>query len=154
MTPTTGSASPSLVDLPGDRQRLEPLGYRTCVELLTRSRLGRVIYTSGAMPAAQPVSYGMDGDDIIFSTDRGSALDLAVSGAVVAYEVDDIDFDTRDGWSVLAVGQAYRVTEMSRLADLDARIPQSPWNGPLTTTIAIPIMQVTGRRLPNTAPTA
>ena len=105
------------------------------------------------MPAAQPVRYGMDGDDIIFSTDRGSVLDLAVSGAVVAFEVDDIDFATQDGWSVLAVGQAYRVTEMSRLADLDARIPQSPWNGPLTATIAIPIMQVTGRRLLNT-PTA
>ena len=151
MTPvTTGAAQPEPGHRP-DQRRLDPLGYRSCVELLTRARIGRVIYTSGAMPAAQPVTYGIDGDDIIFCTDRGSALDLAVSGAVVAFEADDIDLDTQDGWSVLAVGQAHRVTDPQRLAQLKEQIPRSIWTGPLTTTIAIPITQVTGRRLPTPA---
>ena len=152
MTPvTTDAAGPDAPHRPGQRRRLEPLGYRSCVELLTGARIGRVIYTSAAMPAAQPVTYGIDGDDIIFSTDRGSALDLAVSDAVVAFEADNIDLDTQDGWSVLAVGHAHPVTDPRRLADLGRRIPASIWTGPLTTTIAIPITQVTGRRLANTA---
>jgi nitroimidazol reductase NimA-like FMN-containing flavoprotein (pyridoxamine 5'-phosphate oxidase superfamily) len=128
-------------------RRLEPVGYRSCVRLLAGRHLGRVIYTSGAMPAAQPVAYGIDADEVVFSTDRGSVLDLAVTGAVVAFEVDDIDLDAQDGWSVLAVGQAYRVTDPGRLAALDRRLPRSVWNGPLTTTIAIPLTQLTGRRL-------
>ena len=151
MTPvTTGPVRPAPASRAVQHRRLEPLGYRSCIELLTGRRIGRVVYTSAAMPAAQPVTYGIDNDDIIFCTDRGSVLDLAVSGAVVAFEADDIDDDTQDGWSVLAIGQAYRVTDPKRLADLGHRIPQSTWTGPLTTTIAIPITQVTGRRLPTT----
>ncbi|MGS0684454.1 pyridoxamine 5'-phosphate oxidase family protein [Nakamurella sp. GG22] len=123
------------------------MGYRSCVDLLTGADLGRVIYTSGAMPAAQPVNFGIDHDEIVFSTDQGSALDGAVTGAVVAFEVDDINSDAGDGWSVLAIGQAYPITDIDRLADLDQRIPRSVWTGPRTTTIAIPITQVTGRRL-------
>ncbi|MGS0688059.1 pyridoxamine 5'-phosphate oxidase family protein [Nakamurella sp. GG22] len=151
MPPVTISATRPVPSDP-ERRRLEPLGYRSCVQLLTRGRLGRVIYTSGAMPAAQPVTYGVDGDEVIFHTDRGSALDHAVTGAVVAFEADDIDLNTQDGWSVLAVGQAYSVTDVQRLTALLQTIPRSVWNGPLTTTIAIPITQVTGRRLANTAP--
>ena len=151
---TIGAARTASDDRPVQRRRLEPLGYRSCVDLLTGARIGRVIYTSGAMPAAQPVTYGIDEDDIIFCTDRGSALDVAVSGAVVAFEADDIDLDTQQGWSVLAVGHAHRVTDQQRLADLHVRFPRSIWTGPLTSTIAIPITQVTGRRLPKATPPA
>lgn len=153
MTPdTTTPARLAPDNRPVQRHRLEPLGYRSCLALLAGARIGRVIYTSAAMPAAQPVTFHIDGDDIIFCTDRGSALDLAVGGAVVAFEADDIDVDTQDGWSVLAVGHAQRVTDPQRLAHLNRRIPRSVWTGPLTTTIAIPITQVTGRRLPTAAP--
>lgn len=51
---------------------------------------------------------------------------------------------------MLAVGHAYPVTDTLRLTDLNKRIPRSSWNGPLTTTIAIPITQITGRRLADT----
>jgi nitroimidazol reductase NimA-like FMN-containing flavoprotein (pyridoxamine 5'-phosphate oxidase superfamily) len=151
MTPvTTGPARPAPTHGAVHHRRLQPLGYRSCVELLTGRRIGRVIYTDAAMPAAQPVTYGIDNDDIIFITDQGSVLDRAVSGAVVAFEADDIDDDTQTGWSVLAIGQAYRVTDPERVTDLDRRIPRSTWTGTLTTTIAIPITQITGRRLPTT----
>ena len=144
---TIDAVRPEPNNRPVHRRGLEPLEYRSCLELLTGARIGRVIYTSAAMPAAQPVRYGIDGDDIIFDTDRGSALDRAVSDAVVAFEADSIDVDTEDGWSVLAVGHAHRVTDPQRLADLNQRFPRSVWTGPLTSTIAIPITQVTGRRL-------
>ena len=151
MTTITGTAE----SVPGNRRhqprRPESLGHQSCVELLGRGRLGRVIYTSGAMPAAQPVTYRMDRDEIVFYADRDSVLDLAVAHAVVAFEVDDIDLHDQHGWSVLAVGQAYRVTDIQRLADLDGKIPHSIWNGPVTTILAIPVGQLTGRRVRMTA---
>ena len=147
---TTTAVRPEPDSRPVHRRGPEPLAYRSCVELLTGALIGRVIYTSGAMPDAQPVTYRIDGDDIIFCTERGSALDLAVSGAVVAFEADSIDLDTLAGWSVLAVGHAHRVTDPQRLADLNKRFPRSSSTGPLTTTIAIPITQVAGRRMPTT----
>ena len=104
---TTTAVRPEPDSRPVHRRGLEPLTYRSCLELLTGARIGRVVYTSAAMPAAQPVTYRIDGDDIIFRTDRGSALDLAAGDAVVAFEADNIDVDTQDGWSVLAVGHAH-----------------------------------------------
>jgi hypothetical protein len=126
---------------------LHTLDRGECLRLLEQGVIGRVVYTAGAMPAAQPVNYAMDGDEIIFRTEGGTKMELAVTNAVVAFEIDEIDVATRSGWSVLAVGEAYHVSNPDRLSSLQERIPP-PWAaGRSVYTIAIPTTQLTGRRL-------
>lgn len=133
---------------------LHILDRAECLRLLQQGVIGRVVYTAGAMPAAQPVNYAMDGDEIIFRTEGGTKMELAVTNAVVAFEIDEIDVATRSGWSVLAVGEAYQVSNPERLSSLQASIPP-PWAaGRSVYTIAIPTTQLTGRRLQSADATA
>jgi nitroimidazol reductase NimA-like FMN-containing flavoprotein (pyridoxamine 5'-phosphate oxidase superfamily) len=97
-----------------------------CLRLLAGGCVGRVVFTDAALPAALPVNYVLDGEEVLFRTRLGSQLAGAVPGNVVAFEVDRIDVATRTGWSVLGVGEAYEVRDPSRLAGLADSGPE-PW---------------------------
>ena len=123
------------------------LDQAECLRLLTRSMIGRVVFTDSALPAAQPVTYLLDEEEVVFRTGGGSKLAAATRNAVVAFQVDEIDPSTRTGWTVLGVGEAYEVIVPERLADLAGRMP-TPWAPDRTAhTIAIPLQRLTGRRL-------
>jgi uncharacterized protein len=123
-----------------------------CLSLLAGMTIGRIVFTDSALPAAQPVAYFLDGEEVVFRTGGGSKLAAATSGAVVAFEVDEFDARTRTGWSVLGVGEAYEVVVPSRLAELAERMP-APWAPNRTAhTIAVPLQRLTGRRLALAAP--
>ncbi|GAA5134652.1 pyridoxamine 5'-phosphate oxidase family protein [Pseudonocardia adelaidensis] len=118
-----------------------------CLRLLTKSEIGRVVFTDAALPAAQPVTYVLDDQEVVFRTGGGSKLAAATRGAVVAFQVDEIDPSTRTGWTVLGVGEAYEVLFPERLAELATRMPR-PWAPSRTAhTIAVPLQRLTGRRL-------
>jgi nitroimidazol reductase NimA-like FMN-containing flavoprotein (pyridoxamine 5'-phosphate oxidase superfamily) len=126
---------------------LVELDEAECLRLLAGHEIGRVVFTDAALPAAQPVTYLLDEEEIVFRTGGGSKLAAATRNAVVAFQVDRIDPDTRTGWTVLGVGQAYEVVVPERLADLAERIP-TPWAPHRTAhTIAIPLQRLSGRRL-------
>lgn len=126
---------------------LVELDEAACLRLLTKSEIGRVVFTDAALPAAQPVTYLLDGKEVVFRTGGGSKLAAATRGAVVAFQVDEIDPSTRTGWTVLGVGEAYEVLVPDRLADLATRMPH-PWAPARTAhTIAVPMQRLTGRRL-------
>jgi nitroimidazol reductase NimA-like FMN-containing flavoprotein (pyridoxamine 5'-phosphate oxidase superfamily) len=126
---------------------LVELSEAECLHLLARSEIGRVVFTEAALPAAQPVTYLLDDEEIIFRTGDGSKLAAASRGAVVAFQVDEIDTRTRTGWTVLGVGHAYEVFAPERLAELAKRMP-APWAPNRTGhTIAIPLQRLTGRKL-------
>ena len=91
--------------MPGE---LVELSKQECLALLAAVPVGRVIYTDRALPAAQPVNYLLDGEEIIFRTANGSKLAAATRHAVVGFQVDEIDPRTRTGWSVLGVGRRTR----------------------------------------------
>ena len=55
----------------------------------------------------------------------GGQLAAATNNAVVAFEVDDGDIATRTGWSVLAVGTDYRVSDRDWLSEVTSRVPRS-----------------------------
>jgi nitroimidazol reductase NimA-like FMN-containing flavoprotein (pyridoxamine 5'-phosphate oxidase superfamily) len=126
---------------------LVELDEAECLRLLTKSEIGRVVYTDAALPAAQPVTYLLDGEEVLFRTAGGSKLAAATRGAVVAFQVDEIDPRTRTGWTVLGIGEAYEVLDADRLADLATRMPE-PWAPNRTAhTISVPLWRLTGRRL-------
>ena len=118
-----------------------------CLRLLGATAVGRIVFTEGALPAIRPVSFLLDGDDIVFRTATGSALAAATRHAVVAFEVDEIDTTTHTGWSVVVIGQAYEINDIDRLVRLaDPR--NASWAPSRTAhTIAVPVHHVSGRKL-------
>ena len=130
-----------------ERAELIDLDEAECLRLITGHGIGRVVFTDSALPAAQPVAYLLDGEEVVFRTGGGSKLAAATRGAVVAFQADQIDTGSRTGWTVLGVGEAYEVTEPDRLAELAERMP-APWAPKRTAhTVAIPLRRLTGRRL-------
>ena len=101
------------------------LSETECRRLLRSTPVGRIVYTRDALPTAVPVNFALDGDDVIFRTAPGSKLDAATAGAVVAFEIDQIDVVTRSGWSLLIVGRAMHEPDAEVIARLDLRIVPS-----------------------------
>jgi len=118
-----------------------------CLRLLGRHGLGRVIFTESALPTALPVTFAVDLGEIVFRVRDRSALAHATRHAVVAFEVDEIDAVALSGWSVVAVGETYEVTDPVRLHRLSA-VHMPPWApaGPALT-VAVRLQRLTGSRL-------
>ncbi|HEX6855975.1 MAG TPA: pyridoxamine 5'-phosphate oxidase family protein [Streptosporangiaceae bacterium] len=118
------------------------------LRLLASVPFGRVVFTARALPAIRPVNHLVDGSKIIIRTSLGSALstDVDDTGTVVAYEADEIDPVTRQGWSVVVVGRALPVTD--GLLGVRYRQALQPWAaGHRDEIIAISTDMVTGYRL-------
>jgi nitroimidazol reductase NimA-like FMN-containing flavoprotein (pyridoxamine 5'-phosphate oxidase superfamily) len=131
----------------GHATELRELDRVECLQLLAGAAIGRVVFTDVAMPAAVPVNYALDDEEIIFRTVAGGRLAEAIHHAVVAFEVDEIDSRTHTGWSVLGIGEAYEIVDPARLARLSGQIPR-PWiPGHTEHTISIPLQVLSGRRL-------
>jgi uncharacterized protein len=126
---------------------LEVLDRTECFQLLATSRIGRVAVNVGALPTVLPVNFALDGEAVVFRTGPGRKLDAAVSGAVVAFEVDEVDAWYHEGWSVVVQGIAQRITDPDDLERL-RRLPLRPWApGPKDDYVRIAPTIVSGRRL-------
>jgi hypothetical protein len=100
---------------------LDRLSGGQCLRLMTSVPIGRIVYTLRALPAIEPVCFALDGRDIVFRTDPDGPLAAAIRQAVVAFEVDELGYPNRDGWSVTVVGIACEVTdpaEATRLREI------------------------------------
>jgi uncharacterized protein len=132
--------------MPNTTQPVVELDRDTCLRLLSRTALGRVVFTDAAMPAAAPVRYLVDGEEVVFRAVGGSTL-AGIGGSVVAFEADEIDVPLRAGWSVLAVGHAYEVLDPARLVELAGDLPATWSPGESEQVICIALQRVTGRRI-------
>ena len=111
-----------------DRHGVGLLGRTECFRLLEGAAVGRIAATSGALPVVFPVDYALDGDSIVVETGRGTLLDFATRGAVVAFEVDNLHERGRCGWSVTVTGVAQEVRdghEVERIRGLLHRGPDA-----------------------------
>lgn len=142
-----GGMSSSTDPAPRADTEFAELDRAECLRLLGKSAIGRVVFTESALPAAQPVNFLLDDEEVVFRTANGSKLAAATRHHVVAFETDHIDERTRTGWSVLGVGEAYEVVDPVRLAELAERLPP-PWVPEHDQhTISIPLQRLTGRRI-------
>jgi uncharacterized protein len=132
-----------------DRTGIERLSREDCVALLATQDVGRLVVVDGGRPLIFPVNYALDGDAVVFRTASGTKL-WASAGAPVAFEVDDIDREAREGWSVILHGVAQEVTAFDG-ADLQARVwglPVEPWApGDKAVFVRIAPRLITGRRV-------
>jgi uncharacterized protein len=90
---------------------LEELDREECLRLLaTRPTVWVAVSQPGWAPHVVPVNYVVPGDSIVFRTDEGMKLRLAVTEPV-SFEVDFADAFHQTGWSVLVQGLAYQASE-------------------------------------------
>jgi nitroimidazol reductase NimA-like FMN-containing flavoprotein (pyridoxamine 5'-phosphate oxidase superfamily) len=124
------------------------LSEEQCLDLLGAARVGRVIVSIGALPAAFPVNFRVVKRQIVFRTVSGTKLAAAAEHSVVGFEVDEIDLERRTGWSVLVVGMASVVADPVRIEELD-RVGIGSWwaSGAAAHYVVIEMGQVSGRRL-------
>lgn len=118
-----------------------------CLTLMASVPVGRIIYTSRALPAVDLVHFALEEGDIVVGTDRGGKLAAAVRGAVVAFEADRLDPAGRAGWSVTAIGPCREVTDPGEIARLQTTGPGSWAPGPRDHYLRISPVILTGRHL-------
>lgn len=131
-----------------DRNGLAVLSRDQCLGLLGSTRIGRVVVSIDALPAAFPVNFALMDDDVVFRTAPGTKLSAALEEAVVAFQADRFDPTACIGWSILVQGRASVITDPEEL-DRARRLRIRPWlpsDRPHVVRIRSEV--VSGRRLP------
>ena len=131
-----------------DRNGLEVLERDVCLQLLAEATIGRVGVSQGALPVVLPVNFVLTEAGVVFRTRRGTKLDAAVDGAVVAFEADAFDPLFHSGWSVVVTGVAavHDVEELPEEARLAPRWAV-PGHRDDERYVLIPTEIVSGRRV-------
>lgn len=133
----------------GIRRLQAGLTVTESLALLGSVRLGRIGFTSKALPVIRPVNHIIDDGSIIIRSHEGAAMVPAgrpSEGAVVAYEADAIDVHGHLSWSVVITGLARLVTDPDEAARYRRML--SSWSdGPADYVIRISPELVTGFRL-------
>lgn len=106
---------------------LEVLGREHCARLLEDHHFGRLAFWSGDLPLILPVNYVFDMQSIVIRTGPGAKLEQTPL-RMVAFEVDDADHDGQWGWSVVAQGPAFDITDsIDEYSELLRALPVEPW---------------------------
>jgi uncharacterized protein len=99
----------------------EPIERAECFELLASQTVGRLAVSRWTGPLVVPVNFVLDGESIVFRSGPGTKL-RSLAARPVSFQVDEIDPESRTGWSVLARGRAQEVSGRD-LTHLDP----APW---------------------------
>lgn len=124
----------------------EELDREECMRLLASVPVGRFVFTTGGLPAVQPVNFVLEGERIMFRTREGSKLVAVRAGTVVAFEADEIDASAGTGWSVTVVGEA-RVLDEPEATRYRNGVIRTWAGGVRDEIVAISTPLITGRRL-------
>jgi nitroimidazol reductase NimA-like FMN-containing flavoprotein (pyridoxamine 5'-phosphate oxidase superfamily) len=130
----------------------EELGEEECLALIAPDGIGRIAYTSRFGLAVLPVNYALHNGAIYFRTTENGPLDedlrtgIADADYRVAFEIDSVHLDTKQGWSVLIQGPAHHLTGVDQDAARAAGV--EPWApGPRELLVRIVPSRITGRRV-------
>ena len=126
---------------------LEELEADECLRLLATQGIGRVAFIVDGEPTVLPVNFTLVEGVVVFRTAAGSAFDLLVREAEVAFEVDQADPAYHSGWSVVGRGTAEGLVDVMPAVAL-AELPLRPWGlAEVPGWIGVRLREVTGRRL-------
>lgn len=135
------------------KRSIEEIGAEECLRLISPGGVGRIGYTSvGGVQAIRPVNYRLIDGKIVFRIIEHGALDedlrTGIDGAEyrVAFEIDELDPERQEGWSVLVQGPAHHLTDAECSAYGDAGLVS--WAGDdREMYVRITPSRVTGRRV-------
>ena len=134
-------------DLEPER-RFEVLSRPQCLDYLRAGSIGRVAWNTDNGPQILPVTYALQGDAIMFLTERAGPLAALASDQRVAFEVDDFDVQRRNAWSVCVSGRSSAARHSEGGASGAFEQDPVPWvTGERDLSIAISLDEVTGRLL-------
>jgi nitroimidazol reductase NimA-like FMN-containing flavoprotein (pyridoxamine 5'-phosphate oxidase superfamily) len=129
------------------RTWLEYMNPSVCWNLLSQAQMGRIGVIVDSAPEIYPVNFVVDEQSIVFRTDGGSKLRGLDRSPSVCFEVDHIEADQRQGWSILVKGRAAELVTADELSKVTS-LPLEPWAlGPKSRWIRIKPEEVTGRRI-------
>jgi nitroimidazol reductase NimA-like FMN-containing flavoprotein (pyridoxamine 5'-phosphate oxidase superfamily) len=132
---------------------LEILDEDECVGLVAPGGVGRLVFAGRFDLTVLPVNYVLRNGNILFRTAEAGSTDEDLRTGIehaeyrVAFEVDDFDAETREGWSVLIQGPAHHLDDPGEQADAIAAGVE-PWaGGEREHFIRITPARITGRRI-------
>jgi nitroimidazol reductase NimA-like FMN-containing flavoprotein (pyridoxamine 5'-phosphate oxidase superfamily) len=124
------------------------LTIEECLSLLSGGVVGRVALSTPVGPRIVPVNYAMYDDAIVFRTAPYSELGTYGWNNDVAFEVDHIDYERHQGWSVVVLGRAELVEDPRELREIKQQWDPRPWaGGQRNLYLKLVWRDVTGRRL-------
>lgn len=130
---------------------LDPMSRDECLRLLADQQVGRLAVSVQGQPIIFPVNYVVDGDVVVFRSDPGTKLDGATL-ARVAFEIDHVNTELKQGWSVVVQGVGRYITDaLDEPAERRRNLPLETWApGEKQHWVEILNPQITGRRLSTT----
>jgi hypothetical protein len=132
----------------GDRSAvfsaIDQLSEAECLDLLASRTVGRLAYVARAgTPDIVPVNYRYVDGRVVIRSAPGPKLQAAERRERVALEVDELDEETRSGWSVVVHGRATVLRPEHEPPE--GAVPWAP--GPRRHVLQVVPERVTGRRL-------
>ena len=127
------------------------LDHVEAMELLEASGVGRIAFCTEAGPEIYPVNYSVDSRAIYFRTSPHSQLGTAIDGTDVAFEIDHLNWTSRQGWSVVVKGRAEVVDDPAEIARIrERRHEPQPWaSGLRRLYVRVPVKEISGREVGN-----
>ena len=133
-----------------DTHGLEVIDERGCFHLLQHAPVGRLGFSSGALPVIYPVNYVLLDKSVIMGSDDGDKARAARNGVVACLEVDHFDAMEHTGWSVLATGRLTLVDPTLR-SEME-HLPLVPWGlSSSPNYLSLQIELISGRRIRHVA---
>jgi nitroimidazol reductase NimA-like FMN-containing flavoprotein (pyridoxamine 5'-phosphate oxidase superfamily) len=136
---------------------LEELDEAECLRLIAPGGVGRLVFAGQFDLTVLPVNYKLHNGAILFrtaaqgTTDEDLRTGITFADYRVAFEVDDIDAEAREGWSVLVQGPAHHLDSEAEQAEAMA-VGVTPWaGGDRDHFIRITPVRITGRRIRRTS---
>lgn len=140
-------ATTKWLDVTEDRSFLELMPHVACRRHLAQETVGRVAVVVDGYAEVFPVNYVMDGDGVVFRTNRGTKLAAIDDNARVTFQIDGVDLERKTGWSVQVRGRARWVSNPEQLRRL-RELPLEPWaHGDRSNFVRIIPMSTSGRRI-------
>ncbi len=124
------------------------LSDEECRRRLEAGTIGRVAWNTVDGPQVLPVTYTVHNNAIVFRTAAyGPMADLRHVRRV-AFEIDELDTETRTGWSVMVSGQSRAAAKADELVELWSKADPVPWApGTRNLFIEISLDQLSGRSI-------
>ena len=103
---------------------LEP---QECERLLRAGVVGRVALSTPDGPHIVPVNYAVFEDTIVVRTSAYSILGTYGRNAMLAFEVDHLDYERHVGWSVVARGRGWAESDPDEVTRIREVWQPRPW---------------------------
>ena len=124
------------------------LAASECRDLLEGGVVGRVAMATPVGPRIIPVNYSVHAESIVFRTAPYSQLSTYGWDTELAFEVDHLDYETHQGWSVVAVGRASVVDDPDEVQVIRREWEPRPWaSGSRNLYVKLPWRELSGVRL-------